>query len=194
MGRLSKVYPQVDLTPIEKEAHDRWVIGHRAGLTTDQALRFYDLFLQGCSCEEISRLNPELELGAIVEARLVHNWDMEKSSYVNNMMVHIREQSQKNYMESIKFLGNVLTTVHMRFEDKLKKYFQTRDEKDLGEFADVDMKEYRHNLDLFFRLTGQDAKAVKGQININVERNGDTKVEVEEDAADFLKELNKKND
>lgn len=181
------------LSSIEAEAYDKWLSNDRSSLSITTAAKFYELFLQGCSCEEIARLNQGVDLGAIIDARLKYDWDKEKSIYITNLMSQIREQTQKNYMESVKFLGNVLTTVHMRFEEKLKKYFQTKDEADLGEFALTDMKEYRHNLDLFFRLTGQDAKAVKGvsQINVNIEGT-DTKVSLDqEDAEHYLRDLNK---
>jgi hypothetical protein len=183
------------LSTAENDALDKWERGKRPQLSITTVAKYYELYLQGCSTEDIARLNPGVDLGAIVHAKIEYGWDLEKSKYVLNLTNNIKEQAVKTHLESVKFLGNVIALTHMRFDEKLKKFFQSKDETELGEFSgkDFDLKEYRHNLDLFFRLTGQDARALKAsQININV--NSGDKVEVEEeDAADFLKELNKKN-
>ena len=55
----------------------------------------------------------------------------------------------------------------------------------------LNSKEYRANLELFFRLTGQDTRSMKGpSVNVNVTSSGNTSVDFD-DAESYLKQLSK---
>jgi len=159
-------------------------------------VEYFDLYLQGSSCLEIAQLNPGIDLGAIVNCKVRYEWDKQKAAYIEDLTVRARQDGTKIYLESIRFLGNLLGTVHARFDTNFAKFRQSKDPSDLGAFEQIDgglLKEYRSNLDLLFRLMGQDAKAVKSgpQVNVNIASSGDTSVGFEDDqsSSELLKRL-----
>lgn len=195
MKTLEKMH-DISLTQPEKEALAQWEDQDLKPISITTAHKYYELYLQGCSCMEIANLNPGIHLGAIVNAKVRYGWDQQKAAYIEDLTLKTKQQASKTYLESVKFLSNLLSTVHTRFDTNFSKFHQTKDPEDLGPFQQIDgglLKEYRSNLDLLFRLMGQDAKSIKGgpQVNVNVTSNGDTNVDFE-DAEAYLKKANDK--
>jgi hypothetical protein len=91
-------------------------------------------------------------------------------------------------MESVMFSADLLASANKMFGDKLKKYIQTGDERELGTLKIDSLKQYRDAVELLLKLTGQDKKVeITGQVKQTVEFTGPM---TPKDAAALLKSAN----
>lgn len=98
-------------------------------LSVKTAMEMYELFLAGCSCEEIHRLNEDMKLGMILDARVKHNWDERRDKHLEELYGGIPEKLMKTQVESAAFISDVIAATHKKYSKGLKKYLQTGDEK-----------------------------------------------------------------
>lgn len=150
---------------------------------------FFELFLQGSSCEEISKLNPAFGLGIIIKARLDHDWDGKREEYITGLFSNIKEKIQKNQLEAIEFSALSMSVFHKLWSTKFKKFIQTGNEAELGDLKDMSFKVYKDISENILKLTGQDKKqqVVSGEIVHKVEAPAANKPISSKDAANILK-------
>jgi hypothetical protein len=85
----------------------------------------------------------------------------------------VRERVEQVQMESVLFTTDLLSSANKMFGDKLKKYIQTGDERELGALKVDSLKQYRDAVDLLLRLTGQSNKVeVTGETKRVIEFSG----------------------
>lgn len=161
------------LSPEEAKAYRLYMKKNDPPLAPKIQAELFSLYLNGSSCEEIAQLNPHFNLGMIVRARVEGLWDKRRNEHLANLFSGVRERVQQVQMESIMLTSDLLAAANKRFGEKLKRYIQTGDERELGALQVDSLKQYRDAVDLLLKLTGQDKKVeVKGEITKTVEFKG----------------------
>jgi hypothetical protein len=130
----------------------------KPGLAITTQAQFFELFLNGASCDEIHRLNPNFPFGAIVRARIEGLWDLRKDTIVAQALDSVRERVEQTQIAMIEFNADLVNAAHKQFGDRLKKYIQTGDEAVLGDLKIESLKQYRDVVEMWIKLTGQDSK------------------------------------
>lgn len=150
--------PERLLNGQEKAALDVYHQRRQPPLSPDMQARLFSLFLQGIDCMEIVRLNRGVSLGQVIAARVEGRWDEQRQDHLNALLKETRTRLQQTTLEAVDFVTTQLAAAHKLYGDRVKKFLQTGDEKDLGGFSIHGWKGYREAVDLLKTLTGQDAK------------------------------------
>ena len=161
------------LTADERKAYKLWKAKGEAPLAPIVQAQLYKLFLNGNTCDDIQRLNPNVPLGMIVRARVDGLWDQRRDRHVATLFEEVRARVQQVQMESVMFTSDLLAAANKQFGDKLKKYIQTGDPRELGDLNINSLKQYRDAVDLLLKLTGQSNKVtVGGEVTQTIEVRG----------------------
>jgi hypothetical protein len=180
--------PVDKLTPEERKAYKLYIQKGDPPLAPGVQAQLYMLYLNGSSCEEIVKLNPNFTLGMVARAKVEGLWDDRRDTHLQNLFENVRERVQQVQMESVMFSADLLSSANKMFGDKLKRYIQTGDERELGTLRIDSLKQYRDAVELLLKLTGQDKKVeVSGQVKQTVEFTGPMSPK---DAAALLKSAN----
>lgn len=160
------------LTPREQAAYD-FVTKYHPGspeLSPHLEGKLFQLFLNGCDCVEIARLNPGLTLGQIVRARVKSYWDLRKQEHVEALERGIQERMKQLALESTDFLATQISAANKQYGDAAKKFLASGDPADLGQFSIHGYKNYRSAVDLLKIVTGQDQKQkISGEVTVKHE-------------------------
>lgn len=148
------------LSPDEEEAYVSWQQRNRPAVAASTQSKFFELFLHGHSCAEIQQMNPSFELGAIVAARVVGQWDDKRDAYLAGLLARGAERVQQVRLESIYFISNMLAATNKLHGEKFKRYLQNGDPQELDGITIRSFKEYKEVVDVLLKLTGQDVKKV----------------------------------
>lgn len=170
----------------ELAAYKYFISAKYPDLSQELSQKFYELFENGASCEEIRKANPGLSLGAIVHARVKDGWDAMRSNHLSDLERDIPERVAKTQLDSANFLQKLLTATHMIHSEALDKFLATGDKKHLKgtPLESVKMKDYQNIIELLMKVTGQENKKileVKGGITVDSK-----KVPTVEEAANIL--------
>ena len=156
VGRIGRALDRLSVD--ERSIYDRFVhIGGRE-LSADAAARLYGLYLQGVSCEDISRLNPAVDLATVLAARVRYNWDERKDVYVGDLMAYAGDAVRQTAAETVQLLGLMVAAASKKHGDALKRYLATGDESVLGEFDIKTIRQFRDVVEMMVRITGGDSK------------------------------------
>jgi hypothetical protein len=120
----------------------------------------FALFLAGKDTGEIHRLNPALSLGQIVEARISGNWDARRDEYLDKLLTETATNVQRASLEAATFISDLLTVANKEHGDKLKRYLQTGNPKELGDFKIDNLTQLKVAIETLQKLTGADKKSV----------------------------------
>ncbi len=133
-------------------------------LSPDTVTRFFELFLNGSDCKEIHRLNKAFPYEAILWARIRYSWDLQKDMYVTTLQTTVRDKVIKAQLETTGLVTDLLVATNKRYGDKLKRYIQSGDEKELAGVLSVD------SINSLLKLT-EGLMKVTGQANTTVQKN-----------------------
>lgn len=162
--------PEDRLTSREKAAVELYVKMRQPPMAASTQAKFFELFLNGSSCEEIVRLNPNgFPLGAIVRARIENDWDLKRDEHLANLMEKVRERTQQVQLETIDRINNELAASNKLINDKAKRFLQSNDPAELDGTQIGSMKHLREMAELLLKLTGQDTKKSTTQVAGTVE-------------------------
>jgi hypothetical protein len=155
--------PESRLSEREASALRVWsrISATQPKLSPDTQARFYALFLQGSSFEDIARLNRGFSVGQIIECACNGNWFQQKDDYLEDLLKNVRGIVQQTAVESISFIATQLSAVHKKFGDSAKRYIQTGDESELRGFGIDGIKEYKVAIEALQKLTGQEGKTTQ---------------------------------
>ena len=133
--------------------------------------KLFQLFLNGCDCVEIARLNSGLTLGQIVRCRVKSYWDMRRQEHVEALERGIQERMKQVALESADFISAQMTAAHKQYGDAAKRYIATGDPTDLPSgFGIHGWKNYRNAIDTLKVVTGQDQKQkISGEVTVKHE-------------------------
>ena len=120
------------------------------------AAQFFELFLEGYSCAEISRLNKGLSEADILVCRKRNKWDEEKDRYAYDLTKQVREKLLKQKLESLEFLTNQLAITHKEHKEKMLRFIQTGKEEDKPDNWVKSPATYKAILETIQKITGED--------------------------------------
>jgi hypothetical protein len=144
------------LTDDEREAYEKAL--KLPPLSVSTSMQLCRLFLQGYSTSEIAKQNPSMGsvgLGLIVRARVEYGWDKQREEYINNLMGSARKSVEKTTLEAIQMAADGMAVYHRVVGDRFKKFIQTGDTEDLGEWKDFSFQKYRQIIELMTTLVAQ---------------------------------------
>ena len=176
------------LTTDEHIALQRYQATGKPGLAIGTSLKFYELFVQGVDCAEIARLNPGFDVGAILKARIDHEWDRRREEYLGGLYSQANDRLRQIGVESLQFMGLALAAAHKDMGEHLKKYLMSGDPKDLGDFRIMSFRTYKEVVETLVKLTGQDQKktvTVQGEVTHKTDPTSGAKLTPEQ--ADLLR-------
>lgn len=150
--------PESRLSEREGAAYRAWTRLSQPKLSPDTQAKFFALFLQGSTCEEITRLNRGFSLGQLVEARVEGEWDRRRDEYLEDLLGNVRGLVQQSHLEAVRFMVDQLAAVHKKWGDAARKYIQSGDEKDLKDFGIDGVKAYKTAVEVLQKLTGAENK------------------------------------
>ena len=159
------------LSPREAHALKIWRGTDKPPLAPSLNAKLFNLFLQGKTCEEIRRLNPQLGLGEIVAARLAGDWDARRDEHLDQLLTATSLRVQQATLETADFVCDILAVTARQHGDKLRRYLQNGDENELAGVLKVDsMKQLKEAIEALQKLTGQDRQQVvkqTGTVTVN---------------------------
>jgi hypothetical protein len=172
---------------------ERYIANGGKGLAPESAAKMFELFLNGSSIEEIHRLNKAFPVEAIIDARIKYRWDENKDAYAMMLQRRIRDKVAKAQLETTELYADLLAVARKQQSDKLKKYLQSGDEKDLeGTMAIGSLQNLLKITEGLLKITGQDKNSkveITNTQDINVSVHADKSGNGElssEDAAKIL--------
>lgn len=107
-------------------------------LASDTATSFFQIYLNGGDTKEIHRLNKAFPYESILIERIRGDWDLHREQYVEQLKVAIRDRLIKANLETVGLMTDMVAVAYKKHGDKLKKYLQTGNEKDLDGAMNVD--------------------------------------------------------
>lgn len=142
-------------------------------LSIDLIGKFFNLYLNGSDTKEIYRLNPTIPYEAIIWARFKYNWDRQKEEYIFNLQVAVRDKVLKAQLDTTELMTDILAAAKQLNGDKIKRYLQTKDVKDLeGALQAESITGLLKVIEGLQKITGQDnIKRVKTESTQNVNVN-----------------------
>lgn len=121
------------------------------------AQKFFELFLGGEAVEEIHRLNPTFPMAAINWLRIKYDWDETKSKHMVALQRQVADKVLKAQLEATSLYSDLISATVRRYGDKIKKYLQTGDEKELGDSIAIDsLFQFTKTVEALQKVTGQD--------------------------------------
>lgn len=142
----------------------------------------FELYLRGSSCDEIQKVNPGFKLGAILLARVEHDWDRIRDEHYATTQELIRRKVQSAQLEAVSMVSSMLSVASKMSNDKYQRYLQTGNEDELKGAVTIDgINSLVRMSETLLKLTGQDPK--KGtSVSVNVSTSGTGNLTVESDA------------
>lgn len=181
---------QTDLPPEDLTALTEYLAAGGHPLSPEASARMYELFLNGSDAREVQRLNKAFPLGAILDSQVRYKWTEKRDAYCIELQDRIKSKVMKVQMETTELMTDMLSAAKRKHSDKLKKFIQTGDEKDLDGAINIDtIQSLLKVTEGLLKITGQDRTSttkVKTEntqnLNVNVTSNND-KIEPEDAAA-----------
>lgn len=146
--------PVSRLTLRERAAYNSHLKDKDPPLGASTQGRLFELFLNGMSLEEIQRTTKDYRLGAIVRAFIEGDWETRRVEYVKQLLATIASRVAQVQSESVRFIADLLAVAHKQHGEKLRKYIQSGDEKDLGGFSIQSITVYRQVAETLIKITG----------------------------------------
>jgi hypothetical protein len=144
------------LSKRELHAYSVWCGTEKPALASSLNMKLFQLFLQGKGTEEIRRLNPQLQLGEIVAARIEGRWDERREEHLDQLLSNASMRVQQATMETADFVCDLLAVASREHGDRLRRYLQSGDETELGDFRVTSLGSLKTAIEMLQKLTGQD--------------------------------------
>lgn len=138
------------------------------------AMQFFELFLEGYSCNEIAKQNPPFKEGEVLFLRKKFKWDNQRDDYAYQLQTQMREKLIKQKLESLEFLTNMLAVVHKEQRPKTLRYLQTGKDEDRPDTWITGPTAYKNVLETIQKITGEDrvsTQNIKSESKVTVESN-----------------------
>lgn len=147
------------LSSRELHAYKIWAGSNKPSLAPSLNAKLFQLYLNGKDCEEIRRLNPQLSLGEIAAAKIQGEWGRRREEHLSQLLEETSKRVQQTSMETTDFLCDILTAANREHGDKLRRFIQTGDSKDLGDFKIQSLASLKTVIETLYKLTGQDKQS-----------------------------------
>lgn len=184
-------YANTDLTPEDLQVLTEYLAAGGHPLSPDASARMYELFVNGSDAREIQRINRAFPLGGILDAQIRYKWTQKRDQYALELQDKVKDKVMKAQLETTELLTDVLAVARRKYSDKLKKFIQSGDEKDLEGAINVEsIQSLLKVTEGLLKITGQD-RVIKTKTentqNFNVNVNTGNSDLTPEDAAAVLK-------
>lgn len=158
------------LSAPDRKVYQDYIDSGKPGLAAAYSARLYELWLQGSTLEQILELNPGLNKGVVLRARVEGLWDERRETYLADLMSNAQDRVKLVALESVNFMGLLLAVANKQHGEKLRRYLQTGDPKELGAFDIQSIKQYKEVIEMLTKITGQDKKpsAPGGSVSVSV--------------------------
>jgi len=180
----------------ELEAYDRFCASKEAAVSPVTAAKMFSLFVNGSDCEEIAKHSHPFNLGQVVHARVLGNWDVLKEEHLEKLLLEVRGRVQQVQLESVMLVADAIAATNKFNGDAIKKFLLSGNPNDLDGtmVSTLSAKNYKELIELLLKLTGQDVQKTKGEVT--VVHSGDVGVSVrkpitQEKAAEIVQQLKK---
>ena len=147
-----------DLSPAEKKIYQDWQENKsKPSISPATAAKLFGLFVHGISCQEIVNINtPAFCIEQVLEARVRDGWDEKRRSYTDDLYAGVLNNVRQVQVESIQFVSDMLAAAHKHHGNKLRRYLQNGDEKELDGMSVDSFRTYKSVAETLLKLTGQD--------------------------------------
>jgi hypothetical protein len=163
MADLATTQEDLALTRLTADEHielERYRRSGKPPLSPNASIELYTVWMQGVTCEELVKLNPGLNLGCILMARVDHRWDERRDAYLAEKFSTANDRLKQIGAEALSFLGLTLAVTHKQQGEKMARYLKTGNPDDLGTFHVQSIGQYKQVVETIARLTGADRKVV----------------------------------
>lgn len=133
----------------------------KPNLSLDTNKRLYELYVSGLSVDDMLALNTALPRGAVLKARVDGRWDERRDAYLGELLGETAPRLRQMAAESLGFMHLLLSVAMKEHGTKLKRYIQTGDPKDLGDFRITSLGQMKTIFESIARLL--DAGKSKGE-------------------------------
>ncbi len=171
---LSSAIEKADtlLSKRELAVYNIWRGTEQPVLAPSLNVKLFSLWLAGKDCEEIRRLNPALSLGQIIHARLTGDWDRRREEHIDKLLTETSTRVQQTTLEAATFVCDLIAVANREHGDRLRRYLQTGDEKELGDFRVSGLQGLKLAIEMLQKLTGQERKTtISGEVIHRAETN-----------------------
>lgn len=144
------------LSEKEESAYDYFCKSDQPALAPSLNAKLFTLWLNGKSCEEIRRLNQGLTLGQIVAARIEGDWDALRKEHLDRLLQETSTRVQQTTFETADLVCDMLAAANKEHGDRLRRYLQTGDEKELGDMRITGISGLKSAIEILQKLTGQE--------------------------------------
>jgi hypothetical protein len=151
--------PEALLSERESRALAYFRNSKQAALAPSLNAKLFELWLNGCDCAEIHRLNDTLSLGQIVNARVMGEWDRRRDEHAAKLLEETAGRFRQVTLESVGFVADMLAAANKLHGDSFKRYLQSGNPSDLPALAVDSLAAYQKAVDLMMKLTGQDKQS-----------------------------------
>lgn len=146
----------------------------------------FNLFLEGYTCEAISKQGKGLTEGDILYCRKKYKWDEKRDRYMQDLYEATSRKIMKQKSESVDFLTGMLSVVHKKNRDQIMKYLQSGSEEDFPEFAVGNLKNYKEVVEILAKITGE---GTNHKVTIAGGLHNSTSVTVQDADRELLKQI-----
>lgn len=182
-------YATVDLPKEDLDKLTEYLAAGGHPLSPDAAARFFELFLNGSDAHEIHRLNKAFPIGSILDAQVRQKWTEKREAFYGELQDKVKNKVMKAQMETTELMTDILSAARRKYSDKLKKFIQSGDERDLDGVLGVDtIQGLLKVTEGLLKITGQDrVSKVKTEntqnLNVNINTNPGNELEPADAAA-----------
>jgi hypothetical protein len=129
----------------------------------------FQLYLNGRSCEEIRKANPQFGLGQIVYSCVDGEWERRRKEHLDTLMDGVGGRVRQIAAEGANFTADLMSVTHILWQDSINKFMQTRDPEVLKELGVGSLRSYKDLIEMMIKLTGQDQKkSVSGVVEHHI--------------------------
>ena len=134
--------------------------------------KMFEVYLQGKTLGDIRKINAaKFSMGQIVAAAVEGRWDLQRKAYLEDLLTRVRTRALQAAAEGAEFVADAMAVAHKKHGDSLRRFLQSGDPKDLGDFDLGGIGNYRTLVELMLKLTGQD-QVRKVSVSGSVEHRG----------------------
>jgi hypothetical protein len=162
------------LSPLEKlakeedEAYREWRRRKEAHLPLAQALKMYELYLNGYSCEEIFKVNGQkFPIGQIVDAKIRYEWDERKEAQIASLYAKVEEKVLFVKNEAVSHLADLMAAAHKIWGARIGRFLQDGDMTLIEGFDPSTLKNYKEILGMMQELTTAQKLPKTNEVKVN---------------------------
>ena len=153
---LTKKILSVRLTKEEEHEYRSFCTLGLPHIPPEDELGMFQLFLNGSTSDEICRVNNgKYTKGQIVNSRIEGRWDDKVNEYKSTLLAKQIDRLQMVQVESLNFMANLIYATNRLNNEKILKYMQSGDHKELGDLQIGSLAGYKTAIELLHALSGQ---------------------------------------